>query len=151
VSEIRDGKGTIGHALIEEYEKIWGVELPTEYRDFLAENNGGYPYPDGFCIKAIDDESTVDRFLGLDVGPNSNLDNYVRVYKDRIPKELFPIAHDPGGNLVCIGISGEHLGRIYFWDHEYEADESNVDFSNVHLVAETLEGFLANLYELEID
>jgi hypothetical protein len=117
----------------------------------LAENNGGYPYPDGFCIKAIDDESTVDRFLVLDVGPNSNLDNYVRVYKDRIPKELFPIAHDPGGNLVCIGISGEHLGRIYFWDHEYEADESNVDFSNVHLVAETLEGFLANLYELEID
>ena len=148
---IEDSKGKISEEIIAKYEQKWDVKLPSEYKEFLLKYNGGYPSPDAFAIKEIEDESTVDRFLSIDAGPHSNLDKYVNTYSGRIPKDLFPIAHDPGGNLICIGIKGKNIRKIFFWDHEFEVDEGEPDYSNVHLIADNLSHFLDELYELDID
>lgn len=147
---VKDGNGNISMDIIEKYEQKWGVKLPEEYRKFLSTYNGGYPFPDAFAIADIEDESTVDRFLQLGAGPHSNLEKYMTTYTGRLPNDLFPIAHDPGGNLICIGIDGDCFGKIYFWDHEFEADENEPDYSNVYLIADSFIEFLENLYELEL-
>src|SRR5260370_1154023 len=48
-------------------------------------------------------------------------ENYQR-YELRIPKDLIWIGEDPFGNAMCLGISGAHRGKVFFWDHENEAD-----------------------------
>ncbi|MCG8333544.1 MAG: SMI1/KNR4 family protein [Proteobacteria bacterium] len=148
---IKDSNEGISEDIVTKFEHKWNVKLPIEYKRFLIKYNGGYPSPDAFAIKEIEDESTVDKFLSLESGPHSNLDSYVNTYIGRIPKDLLPIAHDPGGNLICIGIKGENFGIIYFWDHEFESDDNDPDYSNVHFVANNFDEFLKELYELEDD
>jgi len=147
---IKDGLGPISANTIESIETRLSIELPTSYRMFLEKYNGGYPEPDGFMFKDESSGSSVDRFLGIDVGPHSNLENYLAVYDGRIPINMFPIAHDPGGNLVLICLSGNKKDKIYFWDHECEADGWEPDKSNVHLVADDFDEFISSLFEVEI-
>ena len=73
---------------------------------------------------------------------HDNLLRYVAMYRGRLRADLLPIAHDPLGNLLCIATGGEGAGRIYFWDHEREADGGEI-----RLLAESLPAFLANLAE----
>lgn len=147
---IEDSVGLIDTSTIDKLEKKLAITLPSQYRAFLKRYNGGYPVPDGFLLDDKSDGSCVDRFLGIDVGEHSNLEKYLITYKDRVPKKLFPIAHDPGGNLILIGVSGDTLGKIYFWDHERESDNYESEMSNVHLIARSFEKFLEGLYEIEI-
>jgi hypothetical protein len=57
---------------------------------------------------------------------------------------------DPFGNAICLGIRGEHRGRVYFWDHEREpdADEWNGEVQtagNLQLLADSFTDFVAGL------
>ncbi len=148
---IRDSSGTTDLSEIERVEQLAGARLPSEYRNFLLRHNGGYPDPDGFLFKDLSDGSSVDRFLSIGSGEHSNLEKYLITYQGRFPVDFLPIAHDPGGNLVLIGTSGGHSGKIYFWDHEYEADGSEPDMSNMHLVAQSFSEFLNGLFEVAVD
>ncbi|WDE07041.1 SMI1/KNR4 family protein [Thalassomonas viridans] len=148
--KVHDSIGSNSINAIEKLENHLGVRFTLQYREFLSKYNGGYPEPDGFLFKNRIDGSSVDRFLGINVGEHNNLEDYFFTYKNRISKKLFPIAHDPGGNLILIGLSGEELDKIYFWDHEEEADGWNPDMTNVYLIADNLEEFLSGLYEIDI-
>lgn len=148
---IRDSKGPVSESKIDALEKKLSIKLPSKYRDFLKKYNGGYPEPDGFRFKDESDGSSVDRFLGIDVGEHSNLEKYLSIYDGRVPKNLFPIAHDPGGNLVVVGVSDNEKDKVYFWDHEQEADGWEPDMSNVHLIADDFDEFLRRLYEINVD
>lgn len=124
--------------------------MPKDYREFLLVYNGGYPEPDAFHFIGSEDGSTIDRFLGIGVGEHSNLEKYLKTYEGRLPCDFFPIAHDPGGNLICIGTKGQYKGQIFFWDHEYEADEEEPNMSNMSLVSQSFQELMDNLYELDI-
>jgi hypothetical protein len=148
--KIEEDYGPLKESVLVLYEKKWGYKLPEPYRDFLLSHNGGYPEPDAFNFKNKDTGSSVDRFLGIDIGEYDNLIEYLENYKNRIPNDLFPIAHDPGGNLICICISGDNYGKIFFWDHDIEADEGELpDYSNITLISDSFEEFMNNLYELK--
>jgi len=147
--KIIDNTGFNDIGTIEKLEKSTGIQLPSQYRKFLTKYNGGYPIPDGFLLKDKSDGSSVDRFLGIDVGENSNLEKYLNTYKNRIPTTLFPIAHDPGGNLILIGVTQDALGKIYFWDHERETDDCEPNMSNVYLIADNFDDFINELYTIE--
>ena len=150
VTEIKDGNGQLKKSEIEELENNNSLQLPPTYRTFLETFNGGYPDPDGFSFIDSDDGSSVDRFLGINVGKHSNLEKYLKIYEGRLPKGLFPIAHDPGGNLILIGIEEPIRGKVFFWDHEKEVDSGAPDMSNVYPVANSFEDFLNELHEYEI-
>lgn len=131
-------------------ENQLSIKLPDSYREFLKKYNGGYPQPDGFDFADGEDGSSVDKFLEVSDSKNEGLINYFNTYKERIPKNYIPIAKDPGGNLILIGINGEKA-EVYFWDHENEADDGDVPgMQNMHLVALNLDDFINNLYEIEI-
>jgi cell wall assembly regulator SMI1 len=129
-------------------ERDLDIKFPPEYRHFLAVWNGGRPQQDLFVYEGhgYKESNIIDWFLGIHNGENNNLRSYARVYKERIPRNLLPIAHDPGGNLICIAVSGSDLGAVYFWDHEEESDEGQPPSTeNVYLIASGFDAFLANL------
>jgi len=37
------------------------------------------------------------------------------MFHKRIPMRFFTIAYDDGGNLICISVSGNDRGKVYFW------------------------------------
>ncbi len=135
---------------ITELEKKLGFEFPSDYVKHLMEYNGGRCEPNLFSFEEDGKftQSSVDWFLALYDGEFDNLETYFRDYKidvKRMPTSFFPIAHDPGGNLICMD---KIDGRIYFWNHEKEVDYFFVDDSersNLYFIAENLDEFISNL------
>ncbi len=130
-------------------EERIGRPIPAAYRAFLRSNNGGRVVPS--CFDYVDREgksdSAVNDLLGVDAGHES-IDKYVATYAARIPSDLFPIADDPGGNLILIGAEGANAGKVFFWHHEFDEDEGEPPtYDNVFFIADSLEAFLASLHE----
>ncbi len=122
-------------ARIDAAEKKLGLRFPETYRDFLMGHNGGRPDDDDFEL------SSVRYFLAIDGKPHHDLEHAWHSYSGRIPAGLLPIAGDPGGNLILIGLRGKSKGQIYFWDHEEEGSPEAASF-----LAASLEDFLASLH-----
>jgi cell wall assembly regulator SMI1 len=124
-----------------------GRRLPDEYREFLLLYNGGRPVPSAFQFaanKGSDTDSLVNWFLSLHDGEVSNLEKVARLMNGRIPSETLPIARDPFGNLILLGLHGDVRGKIYFWDHEREPDDQP-DWSNIDLIADDFDRFMRGL------
>jgi hypothetical protein len=67
-----------------------------------------------------------------------------------VPAGFLPLAVDPGGNLICLVISGTNTGKVYFWDHEEEVEEGQQPgYSNVYLIANSFNEFLNSLTALK--
>lgn len=142
--------GTITSSELESFEKKFSIKLPKSYKDFLLSSNGGCPEPDTFVFEDESDGSIVDYFLGIDLQEYYyNLGYTFETFRNRIPRNFLPIACDPGGNLILIGWSQKELGKIYFWDHEFEANDCEPDMSNMHLISQDFESFLNSLHEYE--
>lgn len=134
-------------AHVEAFEAKLGRRLPDSYRAFLLSYNGGRPKPSVFRFvlkNGKQSDSSVHWFLSLHEGEHSNLERELRSLKGRIPPDTLPIAIDPFGNVVLLGISGETRGKIYFWDHE-EEPASQPNWSNVDLIADNLDSFMQGL------
>jgi hypothetical protein len=148
--EIHESKAPITDDQIKKIENRLRISLPQDYKDFLLKHNGGYPDPDAFIFRRGEksEEGAVDRFLAIHDGQHDNLARYLEWYKGRLPRNLFPVAHDPGGNLIAISVSGDDVGKVYFWDHDEEVEEGEApDYRNVYLIADDFAGFLGSLRE----
>lgn len=150
MTKIHDSKDMVSEQDLVNVEKQLKIKLPDSYRYFLKKYNGGYPQPDGFDFANGEDGSSVDKFLEISDSKNESLIEYFNQYKNRIPKNYAPIAKDPGGNLILIGVNGEKA-EVYFWDHENEVDDGDIPgMDNMSLIASNFDDFINNLYEIEI-
>jgi cell wall assembly regulator SMI1 len=125
-------------------EKELGYSLPEEYRLHLLKYNGGKCKPNVFSFfeNNKQTESSIDWFLAIYEGKYDNLKSYISTYiieQNRLPNKFVPIAHDAGGNLICISCSKEENGFIYFWDHEKEGDK------NIYLISKRFNDFIESL------
>jgi hypothetical protein len=134
--------------LIEFEKKIEGV-FPEAFRSFILEHNGGKPVPSSFKLSEKQGTDRIHHMYGLHNGPSyCRIDNNWKVYKNRMPKSLVPIADDPFGNAICIGINGNDKGKVFFWDHENEGNKREQPFyGNVQIIAENFQTFLNELFE----
>jgi len=132
-------------------EKKLGRRIPETYRAFLLKHNGGYPNLTTFDVPGAPRRSarsgSVKHFLGIGLPEKTeNLEYALDMFAGRIPGWLFPIARDPGGNIICVAAEGPNLGKVYMWDHEYEAEEGEPPSeSNIYVIAPTLSQFLGKL------
>jgi hypothetical protein len=136
-----DTESEVNFLDIEELEKKINFIFPDNYKKHLIKYNGGR------CFRKLT-SSFVDWFLAIYHGDYDNLEDYFVTYKivnKRLPDTFFPFAHDPGGNLICMDTTNEH---IYFWDHESEVDYnffSDENHNNLYFIAQDFQTFLDGL------
>ncbi|AEP01009.1 MULTISPECIES: SMI1/KNR4 family protein [Heyndrickxia] len=134
-----------------------GYKLPEDYIEFLQKYNGGYiknSYSTYYhCGKH---KFILTSMFGL--GTKDDLLNQFELYKNRIPNTYIPIGRDAGGNLVCLNLSKEKYGYVYFWDHEEENkyEKGKIAITDLYLIAESFNEFLNSVAEdsttkLELD
>lgn len=101
---------------IERLERRIGRPLPDSYRDYLRQHDGG---------QLQDNSEAVNEIFG--VGPEApewaSMWQKLDVYDDRVPTWLLPVASDAAGNLFAVSLRDSDRGSVWFWDHEWEADE----------------------------
>ena len=154
-TKIFDSKGKLSGEALERAERAVGQPLPEQYKRFLLENNGGYPEPASFKITWSGqpwgdqwDVGSVHYFLPVYEGDDPNFLDYFEIYKNRVPEDTIPIAYDPGGNLILLGISGDSRGKVFFWMQDFETDEDRpADYSNVGFVANSFQEFIDSLFD----
>ena len=143
------------HSMIAVAERRLGFGLPAPYQRFLLRYNGGRPALCLFPIRWVDStlqaqypDGMLDVFLCLCDGQQTDLFHRIEVYRERIPADLMPIADDPGGSLILLGVQGARTGQVWFWSHDYEVDEEETpDDRNLGLIAPDFDAFLTLLHD----
>lgn len=149
--ELTHSREPLNEEDIAKLEILLGISLPIPYKNFLLSHNGGHPKLAGFYIQnnPSDNHGLIDYFLCIKEKDIYNLLTWIKRYKNRIPSDLIPIAVDPGGNLVCLTVTGNNIGKIYFWDHEEEADEGETPgYANIYPIANSFDEFVGSLIAL---
>jgi hypothetical protein len=135
---------------IAQFETAHKLTIPESFRSFLLKHNGAvfqFDYP-AFRVKNERvKEALLQCFFCLSDGDPIDMKRVYRVHRKRLPEELMPIGSDPGNNLICLGIKGDHLGKLYFWERTKE--HSPPTFANVYWLADDFESFLQGLYPFE--
>lgn len=140
---------SLSEKIISSLEIGWGFKFPKSYKLFLENYNGGIPKNRYFHFKDSLDGSAIDTIFGIVPEKYFNAFFYYNImYCGRIPLNTFPIAHDSFGNLILLSVKGQDYGKVYFWDHEQEADTNNGEvpgYENLTLIADSFEEFMGNL------
>lgn len=141
--------GPLTEERLSRFESAIGQRLPDDYRAFLLEHNGGDPEPAIFAIGEAEGTDVVQEFYGLHDGPDFlRLDRAWEGHREWVPATLIPIAYDPGGNMICLGVRGEERGTIFVWDHELAPGEGGIEtFENITPIAPSFAVFLDSLYD----
>ncbi len=145
--KMRDVGPPLTEARISALERKLRIVLPAAYKSFLLLYNGGKPDPDCFPIRGWDrnPSGSIHYFDGIDKPINSsNIEWNYRILRGRMPRELFPIAGDGSGNLICISLGGANKGSVYIWNHDEE--HAPPTYQNVYFIAETFEAFVDSIY-----
>jgi hypothetical protein len=126
-------------------ERLLEVRLPEQYRRFLVEEANG-ARPEQNLLHDDESGAGVDEYLGIDQSGDSDLVVVYETFRDRVPSWLLPVAHAPGGNLICLSLREEDRGTVWFWDHEQEAEEGDPPREdNLTMVAESFDEFASRL------
>jgi hypothetical protein len=138
--------GPLDRARLAAFEAWLGIALPAEYRQFLETHNGGEVVPEEIVLPGqAEPFATMGPMFGLHDGPMS-LDEVCESVEGLIPAEVIAFGEDVGGNLLCIGIRGDHRGKVYFWDHNCSLPGANESgWSAMTLLAGSFEEFVAAL------
>jgi hypothetical protein len=129
---------------INELEAKYGIKFTKLFAKFLLDNNGGRPEKSTFRISNSQGNSIISRFYSIGDTKNS-LSKYIDILEGRIPSNFIPIANDPSGNIICLGIQNEYYENIFFWDHEQENDDA--DMSNMYFLAKNIYDFVESLHD----
>jgi hypothetical protein len=151
-------------SVIERIEKRYNIHLPEDYSEFILLYGGSCFEIDDIYYKAIDKipwlgeegYGSIYSFYGLN--EDESIEEEINTYIGRIPDWLIPIADGEGGNHICIGIKGENINKIFFWDHENELEAKkmleineymNIDVNeyldNIYLMANSFYDFIMTL------
>lgn len=131
---------------IDDLETRLGATIPTDYRQFLAENNGGRPSPSAF-ERLTGEGAVINWFFTLSQEERiHNIYRKINVYRDRLPQKLLPIASDSFGNLVLVDVGAKDVGAIYFWDHENENPEGEPWWDNISFIVPSFSEFINRLH-----
>lgn len=141
--------GLLNETRLADFEINLGVRLPEDYRKFLMDHNGGIPEPSTFWIKDGIDSSEVFQFYGIHDGPEwLSLENYIIGKNFGIPEHLLAIGDDGTGNTICLGISGNKKGVVYFIDHEIHPFEEPNSYTGVTRIADSFTQFISQLFDV---
>ena len=110
---------------LDSFERTLNLQLPEDYRRFLAANDGARPADNRFAFRS-DAYCSVNRFIPIPqiAAQSASIDD--------LADTRIAIAWAEGGNFVCL----DTRGGVYFWDHEqphidYRLADSFDDFRSL--------------------
>ncbi|MFA6241911.1 MAG: SMI1/KNR4 family protein [Candidatus Hydrogenedentales bacterium] len=135
IKSMRERGPSVSYADVEQLEASIGRTLPDDFKAFLMQYNGGRPEPNEYPLVGLDNNpyGMVHFFFGIDDPVEScNLEWNFEVMNGRIPDNLFPIACDDGGDLLCLSLYGDDAGSVVFWD--YYAEHFPPTYDNIYRI-----------------
>ncbi|WHX47198.1 SMI1/KNR4 family protein [Paenibacillus woosongensis] len=118
--------------------------------NFILKYNGGKPVIRRFST--LDDKQTSLLMLLFPLSESNepNLEgNYMEFNESKIiPSNLLSIGDDPIENKICISVSGDDKGYIYYWSLDMEdIDEEDYlpSYKNMSLIAKSFTEFMNGL------
>lgn len=157
--ELYDCGGKITEKVIQNFEEKLGFKLPSDYKEFILINNGGTPTDDLVydfidSVTESNNSSDIREFFVFYNGETDNYDDAMGIYSSMIDegvidKTFFPIGDDSGGNTLCICVSENDYGSIFFCDHELENKDTGYLVSSK--IASSFTEFINMLYIFEED
>lgn len=146
---IANSYGALDEQRLLTLEKKIGVSLPNDYREFLIQFNGGEPVPEGVWIIEDVDGSCVHEFFGLHDDPKLLSLDCINNSEFGLPESLLPIAGDGLGDYVCLKVTGDDFGAIFFVDHEQHSYEDRESFEGIIRLKESFSEFISSLQVIE--
>jgi len=135
--DMKESFGKVSAADVALFEERNGLILPSSYRRFLLENNGGEPKNSEFPVPGWG-VTGIHFFFGLSTDDSYDLQENLDVFDIHKATELIPIAMDGGGWMIYLAIRGPYTGSVYFWDHKTVGTEPI-------LIGEDFESFINSL------
>jgi len=130
-------------------EQLGIPPLTEDYVEFLILNNGGIPspntymiptHPEGFC--------DIQVFFGIGRDIEADCLDWNFYECTLVPDPLFPIGNSSTNDLICLSLSGETRGGVFFWDAMVELTEFP-SFANVYKIANSFSEFVENLFDYQ--
>jgi hypothetical protein len=144
--EIRPN-GPVSESRIADAETRLGVTFPGPYRQWLATTGGG-PTTDSIVIPGSNDLRAFGRFLGIGGDPGFDLTEVQRSgFAEVVPEEFLVIAYGHGGS-ICIRVSGESRGSVWWADYELSltiAPDGGPTPEVMRKLADDFDAFIASL------
>ena len=152
--KIQDSGEKIDRVVLSELEKELNVKLPEDYKKFMIKNNGGTPAED-LAFDFLDvstnkkNSSIIQSFFVIYDEETYEDDDLKKSYRilqayGATPSNMLPLGNDPGGNFICMCISGENYGKVFFADHELEDLETG--YMVMSIIADSFSEFIDKLY-----
>ena len=136
----------INENIVKVLETYFAFKLPKDYRKFLLETNGGNPTKRYFLKKGTNELGEIRYFLGIIPEYSKGLLEKKAMFDGRIPSNTLTIGSNSGGNLILLSVKGPDYGKVYYWDHNWEAEDGQTpDYSNLTLIADSFEEFINSL------
>jgi hypothetical protein len=156
---------------IARWETIINAPFPKQYRDYLLHCNGGevrispehrhtvdvyqfdIQWPHGLTGKTPD--SLLGYFYMIQEIPEHEphftmtFDYNYNTWKEVLPPDTFPIANDPCGSQILIGLKGDKKGKIYFWMREFVNAMENPDIAALAYTGWIAASFVEFILSLE--
>ena len=134
----------------DEVERLFGVNLPIDYRDFATLTAGGLPASKTdyeFCQPNGDEfHGCVGAFLSLAPEGSYSILVKVALLGDWLPKNLLPVVEDPAGSFICLDFRTTGNPCISFWRHDRKGYDNEISY-----VAESFSSFLELLHDPDSD
>jgi hypothetical protein len=138
----------LGLEAVKRFELETGIDLPSDYRDFVAawglalfDGNVSFPIQGD---PSFGGEGLLDVFFGFKPGDANDLAENFELYAGRIPDDLMPVAEDPGSNMICLSFAGRRRGRVMFFDKEAEGSPEAM-----WIIADSWDEFMRSLKSSE--
>ena len=132
--------------ILQAMEQLWEYKLPNIYRNCLLNDTLKNYSNKYFNFFGSSDGSFITDFFEITKDFNNNLLLKQKYSGTRVPKNCLPIARDVYGNLILLSVKDVDRGKVYFWDHNFEAEDGvEPDYSNLTLIADSFDEFIHSL------
>lgn len=130
---------------ISNLETRLGYVFPPDYRAFLLRVNGGYQ-PNLEVFDIGNGEGTMLKDLYSLGGEGiHDLARHIEFLADDFPSGVIPVGQDGFGNDICLGISNDNYGEVYFHYHDRGKADPDDEFEPAYFVAHSFQEFLKSL------
>lgn len=130
-----------------DFELLYNVSLPVDYKEFISKSNGGILEKSVFKLKQIG-SLVLNSLYSLE-----EISSDIHLNFNDLPDSFIPIGDTPDGDEICISLKDNNShGAIYYWVHDADREDDYGEYNNnsligVYLIENSFSLFLNSLKE----